>query len=56
MGSSLCNKEVEIAARQGANRSDSRRYREEWQRGLAAMRGVFMQRIPHSGPWAPARG
>ncbi len=56
MGSSLCNKEVEIVARQGANRSDSHRYREDWQRGLAAMLGVFMQRIPHSGPWAPAMG
>ncbi len=56
MGSSLCNKEVEIAVRQGANHSDSHRYREDWQRGLAAMLGVFMQRIPHSGPWAPAMG
>ena len=56
MGSSLCNKEVEIVARQDANRSDSHRYREDWQRGLAAMLGVFMQRIPNSGPWAPAMG
>jgi hypothetical protein len=38
-----------IAARQGANHSDSRSYRADLQRSMAAMLGIFMKRTSNSG-------
>ena len=38
-------KEVEIVVRRGANHSDSRSYREDLQRSMAAILGIFMKRI-----------
>ena len=41
MGSSLCNKEVEIVARQSANHSDSHRYREDWRLAWRRFRPLY---------------
>jgi hypothetical protein len=44
---------------QGANHSDSRRYREDLQRSMTAILGVFMKRTANSGhqlpPWLAGR-
>ena len=42
-------KDVEIIVRQGANRSDSRCYREDLQRSMAVILGIFMKQISNSG-------
>ena len=42
-------KDVEIVVRQGANRSDSRCYREDLQRSMAAILGIFMKQTFNSG-------
>jgi hypothetical protein len=41
-------KDVEIGVRQGANHSDSRSYREDLQRGMAAILGSFLKRTSNS--------
>ena len=41
--------EVEIVVGQGANRTDSRRYREDLQRSMAAIPGIFMKQISNPG-------
>jgi len=41
-------KRGEIVVRQGANHSDSRSYREDLQRRMAAILGTFLRRISNS--------
>jgi hypothetical protein len=42
-------KDVEIVVRQGANHSDSLCYREDLQRSMAAILGIFMKQTFSSG-------
>lgn len=42
-------KSMHLFAKQGANRSDSCSYREDLQRSMAAILGVFMKRISNLG-------